>query len=209
MDAMILWATTAFLLLAVSVYVLLLKKNVRVAALATLASAFIPLLLLTGNCIVNSQSIACVHWKTYFPHYLAGFLIAVAPVLYLLTTAAFHIFRHAGKRYKHGLYHHRESVSFDRRRIILIDDEGKRRRIPWRQVSEIRVEKAAHKPTAESCDWVLVGKDESQKIRIGEDARGMNDLTARIKKLPGFDNSSLSMARRAKSENSFLIWMRK
>jgi hypothetical protein len=205
---MIIWAIAALMLSAVSIYVLLLKKNIRVAGIATGAGILLPLFIVAGNCIIDSHSTSCALGKVYFPYFFTASLMTFTPLLYLLVTVL--LYQHGKRRRRYG-YRYRngnERVRFDNQRVYYSNTAGRRTSMSWRQIREIRIARTVQEPGATAFDWELVGKDESRPLRIGGGSNGIERLTAHIKQLPGFDHNSFSLAMGTTSTGSHLIWMR-
>lgn len=205
---MIIWAIAALLLSAVSIYVLLQKKNIRAAGIAAGAGVLLPLFIVAGNCIIDSHSTSCGRGKVYFPYFLSASLLTFTPLLYLLVTVLLHQHGKRRRRYGHRYRNGGKRVRFDNRRVYYSNAAGKRTSMSWRQIREIRITRTGDGPEATTFDWELVGKDESRPLRIGGDSNGIGRLAAHIRQLPGFDHSSFSMAMDAASAGSYLIWMR-
>lgn len=209
MAIIILGFTAALLLLAVSIYILLLKQNIRVAGFAVGAGILTPLLIVTGNCMLNSQSSACAWGKARLPYYLTISALAIAPVLYLLLTATvqFKQKRDRKSRHRQRLYGG-EAVRFNDKRLTHISSQGESESLRWQQIHEIRVIRTTAKPSDRYIDWIFTSRNHSRQIRIGNRARGMKQLAAHIQRLPGFDQDSVNMAMATTAEINFLVWVR-
>ena len=209
MTVFILGLTAALLLLAVSIYILLLKKNLRVAVFAVGASILIPPLLVTGTCILNPSADACSWGKAHLPYYLAVSAITMGPLIYLLMTAAFHYRKHRARKYRYNRRSHGdEAVRFNGEKLIHINSEGQSQSMRWSQIDEIRVVTATVKPSGRDLGWIFANRNQSRQIRIGSRAHGMKQLVAHIRRLPDFDQDSFKMAMATTAEINFLVWMR-
>ena len=206
----ILGTTAALLLLAVSIYILLLKQNIRVAGFAVGASILTPLLIVTGNCMLNSQSEACAWGKARLPVYLIISAITIAPLLYLMVTAALNFKQKRDRKstHRYRLYGG-DAVRFNNKRLTHIKADGKSQSIRWQQVDEIRVIRATAQSSGKNVDWILTNRNQTRQLRIRNQARGMKQLVAHIQRWPGFDQESVKMAMATTTEINFLVWARR
>ena len=208
MASMIIWAIAALVLSAVSIYVLLLKKNIRTSGIAVGVGILLPLFVVAGRCISDSQSSSCGLGKANLPYYLAASLITFTPVVYLLATVILYQQRKSRRRYGHRHLTGRDRVRFDSQKVYFSNAAGKRASMSWRRINEIQITRTGDGETAASFNWVLVGSNESRQLEISGDSNGIERLAEHIKQMPGFDHSSFSMAADTESEGSFLLWMR-
>lgn len=210
MAVFIMGLTAALLLLAVSIYILLLKQNFRIAVFAAGVSILTPLIIVTANCTLDSQSEACAWGKARLLHHLAVSALTIGPLLYLLVTAAAQ-FKH--KRDRKSTHRYRlyggDAVRFNNKRLTHIKADGKSQSIRWQQVDEIRVIRATAQSSGKNVDWILTNRNQTRQLRIRNQARGMKQLVAHIQRWPGFDQESVKMAMATTTEINFLVWARR
>ena len=209
MVAIILGLILGLALLVLSFYILLLKKNIRIAVLALGIAVVIPMLAVTANCIRDSNSDSCSRGKAHLPYYILSSTITIAPLLYLLTTAAIY-YKH--KRTRAQRYRRRsnkdEVVKFNSNKLTHIDRDGKIKSIRWQSIDEIRVAKSPSPTAGKDLVWIFIGRNKTKQVRIGNEARGMEQLIPHIQRMPGFDSDSFKMASAASVDVNFLIWIR-
>lgn len=210
MALFILGSVAALLMLGVSIYILLLKHNFRVAIFAVGASILTPLVIVTGNCMLDSRSAGCAWGKARLLHYIAFSAITIGPLLYLTITAAVQMKRKRDCKstHRYRLYGG-DAVRFNNKRLTHINADGESQSIRWAQVNEIRVIRATAQPSGQNIDWVFASRNRSRQLQIRNRARGMKQLLAHIQRLPGFDQESVKMAMATTTEINFLVWSRR
>ena len=99
-----------------------------------------------------------------------------------------------------------DTVAFDGEQVTRTLPDGRTERVRWNELEEISIVTTADGPLTEDVFWMLRGT--SGGCAVPGEARGINELLARLQQLPGFDNEAVVHAMGSTSNATFVCWKR-
>jgi hypothetical protein len=95
-------------------------------------------------------------------------------------------------------------VTFDDVEVRCTRRSGKSESVRWDDLRGVLLETTDQGPFVDDMFWILVGT--SGGCIVPSEAKGCQELMARLQQLPGFDNEAIIRASQLTSNNRLLCW---